>query len=201
MNYEDSTVKVYSLNANDYSSRVANWDFQKREREIFLAKVKQGGKTLDLGSGSGSDARRFKDLGYEVLAVDGAEGMVKLALERGVAAKVLKFSELDKIGQKFDGVWASYSLLHISKADLPKVLESIRGILNYNGVLYASFREGEGEEMRVNDRYGGGRQFSYYSMEELKAYFQGVFTNIEMGCVQNRDAEKGGIYVIAWEDK
>jgi len=133
MNYEDSTVKVFSDNAGDYSDRQVPWQFQDRERGLFLAVIKPGRKILDLGCGPGNDGKRFKDKGYEVLAADGAAGMVNLARGKGLRGKVIKYSEIDQVGEKFDGVWASYALLHIPKAELPGILTKIKEVINEGG--------------------------------------------------------------------
>lgn len=197
MNYEDSTVNVFSRNARDYSDRQAPWQFQDSERKLFLSGVKPGGKILDLGCGPGNDAKRFQDLGYKVLAVDGALGMIDLVKEKGLNGKVAKYSEIENIGESFDGIWASYALLHIPKVELVGVLAKIKKVLNPGGVFYASFREGEGEEMRNDDRYGGGRYFAYYKTGELEEVFKKVFPEVEIGYVENRDDEKGGVYALA----
>ncbi|MFA6013228.1 MAG: class I SAM-dependent methyltransferase [Desulfobacteraceae bacterium] len=196
MDYEDSTVKVFSDNALDYSDRQAPWQFQERERKLFLSGIKPGGKILDLGCGPGNDAKRFADLGYEVLAVDGAPGMVDLARKKGLRGKVMKYSEIESLGEFFDGIWASYALLHIPKADMVGVLNKIKKVLNPGGIFYASFREGEGEDMRKDDRYKGGRYFAYYSKNELQGIFEQVFEKVELDYVENRDGEKGGVYAL-----
>lgn len=58
MNYEDSTLKIFSENAEDYDSRMTD-KFQDAERKLFMENVREGGKVLDLGSGPGRDGLVF----------------------------------------------------------------------------------------------------------------------------------------------
>jgi ubiquinone/menaquinone biosynthesis C-methylase UbiE len=48
----------------------------------FLRHVRPGGRILDAGCGPGRDALAFADRGYEVVAFDASEAMVRLARER-----------------------------------------------------------------------------------------------------------------------
>jgi len=53
---------------------------------------------------------------------------------------------------KFDGVWASASLLHIPKTEIDDVLNRISKALKQYGILYASFKYGI-EEYEKDCRY------------------------------------------------
>lgn len=194
MDYEDSTIKVFSQNAVDYLGRQPT-KFQEEEKEMFMKSITAGGKILDLGCGPGNDALFFQQHGFDVLAVDGAPGMIKLAKQKGLKAMILKYSELDQLKEKFNGIWASYSLLHLAKKDLATILQKIKGLLTNNGVFYASFREGDGQELRADDRYGGGRFFAYYHDEELKDIFGQIFSDVVIGHVIGA-GPKGGIYAL-----
>ncbi|HEX8923363.1 MAG TPA: class I SAM-dependent methyltransferase [Patescibacteria group bacterium] len=194
MDYEDSTLSVYDKNALDYHSRLAS-DFQKSERDKFIKLMPLDPHVLDLGCGTGRDALAFQDQGFDILAVDGATGMINLAQKFGVKnTRVLKYSQLDTLNCTFDGIWASYSLLHLSKSDLPKVIKNIKHLLKSPGIFYASFRQGDGEELRTNDRYGGGRFFAYYTEAELKRIFSEFFRNVTIQKITGVDP-RGGLAV------
>jgi len=47
--------------------------------------------------------------------------------------------------ERFDGIWASASLLHVALAELPDVLSRLARALRPGGILYASFKYGSGE--------------------------------------------------------
>jgi SAM-dependent methyltransferase len=49
---------------------------------------------------------------------------------------------------EFDGIWSNASLLHVPRADLPEVFGRLRRALVPGGVLFTSFKIGEGETFR-----------------------------------------------------
>jgi SAM-dependent methyltransferase len=107
---------------------------------------------LDFGCGSGRDAKYFLDQGYTVEASDGSEELCKLAsIYTGIPVRHLRFEELSEV-QKYNGVWACASILHLPIEALKDVLIKIAAALKENGVLYTSFKYGEFEGFR-NDRY------------------------------------------------
>ena len=60
--------------------------------------------------------------------------------------------------QEFDGIWANASLLHVSYEDHPKVFQKFHQALKSDGVLYCSYKYGEGHMQKT------GRDF--YSFQE-----------------------------------
>ena len=99
---------------------------------------------LDAGCGSGRDAKAFLDAGYQVTALDASRKMCEEA-KKLIKQEVycIKFEEL-QFQQEFDGIWACASLLHVSFAEINGVLKRLWDALKKDGVLYASFKYGEG---------------------------------------------------------
>lgn len=123
----------------------------------FLEYIPTGGHILDAGCGSGRDSRAFLQRGYLVTACDAAESMVVAATAiLGQPVLQLRFQELS-FEQIFDGVWCCASLLHVPQHEMDDVLNRIARALNPGGILYASFKYGEGEEKR------NGRYFTNYT--------------------------------------
>lgn len=67
--------------------------------------------------------------------------------------------------ESFDGIWASASLIHISKERVGRVLKKLHNILREKGVLFLNYKLGEGEE--EVDRGEGPLQYYYWKKEEL----------------------------------
>ena len=87
--------------------------------------------------------------------------------------------------EEFDGVWASASLLHVRKIDLPDVLVKLHRALKKKGILYVSMKYGVAQEERR------GRFFSDYSVGELKEMLEkeGLFDVLE--CFETADSREG----------
>jgi cyclopropane fatty-acyl-phospholipid synthase-like methyltransferase len=126
--------------------------------------LKEGASILDFGCGSGRDTKAFLDLGYKVEAIDGSVELCKTASEyTGIEVKNMLFQDLNDV-EKYDGIWACSSILHVSKADLKSVLKKMVTALKDDGVIYTSFKYGDFEGER------NGRYFSDFTEESFREY-------------------------------
>lgn len=135
-------------------------------RNQFLKCLNSQSRILDAGCGSGRDSKAFFDLGYEVIAMDASRKICEVA-EKVLGQKVLcqSFEELD-MENMLDGIWACASLLHVQKERISDVLHRLKRALRDGGVLYASFKYGNGEVVRQ------GRYFHNYDELTLKELMQ-----------------------------
>jgi SAM-dependent methyltransferase len=112
--------------------------------DIFESHIPEGAKILDLGFGSGRDTLHFLEKGYEVVSVDISEAFVERArnfLPNEV--RLLDFHDLDYM-KEFDAIWACASLLHCTETSLQLVIERCIRALKTSGILYMSFKKGDG---------------------------------------------------------
>lgn len=117
----DNTLKYYNQNANQFVQGTLSVDF-KRMQDRFLNKLLDGAYVLDFGCGSGRDTKYFREKGYQMDATDGSEELCKIASDyTGINVKQMLFEELCDIN-KYDGIWACSSILHLSKEALLTVL-------------------------------------------------------------------------------
>ena len=107
---------------------------------------------LDAGCGSARDAKAFLDAGYQVTAMDASIKICEEA-EKLLNKQVLclSFEEL-VFKQEFHGIWACASLLHVSYKEIDDVLKQLWNALKKDGILYASFKYGDGERV-VKERF------------------------------------------------
>ena len=148
---KNQTIQYYNENAAAFVESTRNVDFHPIQDE-FLEKLPTGAKILDLGCGSGRDTKYFLERGYEVDAIDGSAKLCALASEyTGIPVKCQLFQELAEV-EKYDGIWACSSLLHLSLGKFGEVLYRIEKALKPQGILYMSFKYGVFEGER-NGRY------------------------------------------------
>lgn len=162
---ERETLNVYDAQAKTYQDLVAEWD--NPALADFAAAMPQGGAVLDLGCGPGHAAARMADAGLHVTATDGSMEMIRLAARHpGVSARQATFDEIE--GQSiYDGIWASFSLLHAPRAKFPMHLAALHRAAKPGARLHLAMKLGSGE---VTDRLG--RFYSYYSRAELEQLLQ-----------------------------
>jgi len=159
-----NTIDYYNNNALDYFYQTINADMSK-QYELFLKYLNNNSKILDFGCGSGRDTLYFKNLGYEVDAIDGSIELCKLASKfTNITVKCMDFKDF-KMVDYYDGIWACATLLHLPKKDLISILNNLRDSIKNDGIIYASVKNGSGAEITSE-----GRFYSYYTNEE--------FTNI-----------------------
>ena len=81
------------------------------------------GHILDAGCGSGRDSKAFQELGYAVSAFDASEEICRFATEYlGQEVQCRRFEDVIE-ENCYDGIWASASLLHVSKKDIDEFQE------------------------------------------------------------------------------
>jgi predicted TPR repeat methyltransferase len=119
----------------------------------FAARLPQHGRVLDAGCGSGRDALAFQKMGFEVEAFDASAAIVEIARAKtGLDIKVDSFTSFQS-QNLFDGIWACASLLHLPDVELIPTLLCLRAKLVVGGVLYMSFKRGEGISMRRERKF------------------------------------------------
>ena len=150
-----STIDYYNRHADRFFRESFDLDMEELYA-AFLSLVPAGGDILDAGCGSGRDSLFFSRRGYRVTAFDASEQLAVLSARlTGLPVLRLTFQQIDFEGE-FDGVWACASLLHVPRGEMDDVLARLASALKPGGVMYASFKYGDGEWEQ------GGRFFNSY---------------------------------------
>lgn len=98
------------------------------------------------------NADKFVASTLQVDAVDGSKELCRRASEyTGISVKNMMFTELN-VKEKYDGIWACSSILHLAKDELENVMNKMTAALKLNGIIYASFKYGNFSGER-NGRY------------------------------------------------
>ena len=157
------TIEYYNENVSKFVNDTQDVVFCATQ-DLFLSYLNEGNSILDLGCGSGRDTKYFLSKGYKVDAMDGSMEICKVASDyTGINVKCLLFNELDEI-DKYDGIWACASILHLDRDDLIDVFHRIARALKDNGILYTSFKYSEFEGMR------NGRYFTDFTIESFNEF-------------------------------
>jgi SAM-dependent methyltransferase len=161
---DEDTLQFYRRNAEAY----AGWAKPPSTRlKRFLALLPPGGSILELGCGAGNHSAEMLAAGFSVRATDGSPEMAEIAsLRLGKPVDAMRFDQLDE-HEAYDGVWASACLLHVPRDELTGILRRIHRALKRDGLFYASFKIGEGDDGR--DKLG--RYYNYPSPEWLDAAY------------------------------
>lgn len=174
MSYKAITKESYDATAEQFTCNVA--DLAPVESiQKFIDLLPPKARIIDIGCGSGRDAKLFTENGLSVLGIDFSQSLINIAK---INAPLAEFQEMDIEtaifpASSFEGAWACCSLSHITKKVLPYVLKNIHSLLKPDGYFYLSVKKGSGEGLAEDLRYGNIKKFwSFFEEDELKKYLQ-----------------------------
>ena len=158
-----STIDYYNEHAQIFSEYTKEIDFTMIQ-DRFLAKLPPNALILDFGCGSGRDTKYFLEKGYSVEAIDGSKELCRIASEyTGITVQHMYFEMLSDL-EKYDGIWACSSILHLSKESLADVMRKMVAALKLDGIIYTSFKYGDYEGVR------NGRYFTDFTEDSFKDF-------------------------------
>ena len=163
----DATRRFYQSHSREYADATIERALAHVLRD-FCRRISSDGQVLDLGCGAGHDLSSIAGTGRVAIGLDYAEPIARIA--RSISTCPVVVADMRAIPFRdlaFDGVWASASLLHLPRRDLPTALSEIRRILRPNGRFFASVKAGSGE---MHDKEG--RFFALYDQDGWRRSLQ-----------------------------
>jgi len=145
----DHVISTYNSIAHEYASIFSEpTDYL----DSFLDILPLNATILDIGCGPGIDVNYCHKRGFEVEGFDLSPTMVSLAQKKNPQCVISLADITDfKSIKSYDACIVSYSLIHIPKIDIPRVLSNIRACLKNTGYLYVSIHEGESCEKLLDE--------------------------------------------------
>lgn len=166
MNYDlnhNSTIQYYDKNADTFVESTLQADMRDIYQR-FEELISDRGRILDLGCGSGRDSRYFSQKGYKVLSMDASIEMCNRTRKIAKTPIVHGYAEEMDFDEEFDAIWACASLLHIESSKMQCVMSKIERALKPGGVLYASWKYGDGAKY-VDERF-----YQYETLDSVEKY-------------------------------
>jgi ubiquinone/menaquinone biosynthesis C-methylase UbiE len=146
-----------------------------------VERLKPGARVLDVGCGSGvPTARQFVDAGFRVTGIDISRGMLASAVEN-VPEGVFGYRDvlqLEPTAEPYDAVVAFFSLLMLTRADLPEALRRIRAVLVPGGLFALSMVEADMDDVVFN-LLGADLRVSGLQRDELRAVVEAAGFTVE----------------------
>lgn len=175
---EKGTISYYDENAKGYADHLKGKNlgfFLPKKAEIFK-KLLPKGKVIEIGCGTGNEARLLIEHGYEYTGIDVSKEMIKEAEKLNLNAKFHNISayDVDALDEIYDGFWANLSLVHIPKNRTVEVLNKIRKVVRKGGIGYISLKVGELEGVDPK-----GRFVAHYSLPEFTKIIEETNFTIE----------------------
>ena len=166
-NIMNKTISYYNNHSDKFTNDTQDLSLSNVLNE-FIKYLPNNAYILDFGCGAGRDTKALLNAGYKVDAIDGSEEMCRNASTyTGINVQQMLFDELNDIN-KYDGIWACASILHVPSKELPSILRKMRDALKEEGVMYISFKYGDFEGIR-NNRY-----FTYLKEDSFNAILKDI---------------------------
>jgi SAM-dependent methyltransferase len=141
---ELDTRRTYDEIARTYAVRNATqWPELDRMMAAFLVRLPERPYVLDAGCGPGRDTLLLRGRGARAVGLDRSFGMLRAqSLSRAVQADMRALPVRDA---GLDGVWCQAAMLHVPRADVPRVLAEFARVTRPGGLLHLGVSEGDGE--------------------------------------------------------
>ena len=156
----DTTLAYYNTHAADYikNTQALNMGHLHAALLIYLP---ENARILDLGCGSGRDAKAFQEYGLNVDVADPSLVMLEATQKfTGIDGHNCTAQELNA-QEHYNAIWACASLLHVPPHEHPQVFKNLTDALKPNGHIYTSFKK----EPRQDD------QTTTTTTDEYKRHF------------------------------
>lgn len=151
---DNQTIAYYSRHAEQLSEQ---YDAVAPEQmhQDWLKYVPEEGAILDVGAGSGRDARFFAAKNLSVVAVEPAKRLRELAQANSMNYAIHwlddclpKLPKVTALQMKFDLILLSAVWMHLPKKDRESAFRRLSSLLKPNGRLVISLRHGPCEDSR-----------------------------------------------------
>lgn len=149
-----STIDFYHHNALTLSHQYNSVSFESVHHSWKPYWPLAGDKVLDVGAGSGRDARWMQQQGCEVIAIEPSDGLRELGAEY-TGAEVTwindalpALSRTENLGMRFDLILVSAVWMHLPSSYRERAFRKLSNLLAPNGRLIISLRHGEFDDQR-----------------------------------------------------
>ena len=159
---DPETMAAYARHVDAYARMAEDRCDPAIDLRSFIAALPAGRQpVLDWGSGCGETAALLISQGVACIAVDASPEMAAVAARLGVRTRIEPFEALAEDGA-YRGIWATASLCHVRRADLPAILALAYRALVPRGILHVNVKQGDGDR-----RARLGRYFCLWTPEAL----------------------------------
>jgi SAM-dependent methyltransferase len=166
-------------------------------------KALPGGRVLEIGCGSGRDAKELIEHGYEYVGTDISGSQIEEARKNNPDAKFEQISLYDiNFAAKFDGFWAAAVLIHVPKDRINEALQAIQRNMHPGAIGFIAMKEGQGERVEVKDYLDNTQYlFTYWQRDEFRDVLQSHgMSSIYEGYIPMSEKSKWLTYIVKVDD-
>ncbi|MGR5093013.1 methyltransferase domain-containing protein [Vibrio maritimus] len=150
-----STTSFYSENANSLSAQYNALDFESVHSAWKAHWPLSGDMVLDVGAGSGRDAKWMCEKGADVYALEPCRELRELGQSHTgsevtwIDDALPSLSQVQGMGVRFDLILVSAVWMHLAPSSRARAFRKLSNLLSPNGRLVITLRHGEFNDNRV----------------------------------------------------
>lgn len=161
----NNNIEYYNQNAEELCALYDGLNFEQVHHE-WLEYIPKKGAVLDIGAGSGRDARYFASKSLSTYAVEPAEELLDQAKSNSKSYKVNWIQDqlptlscIFSLDMQYDLILLSAIWMHLTPQERKESMVSISNLLSTSGIVVITLRYGS---------FSDGRTSSNVSIEELQ---------------------------------
>lgn len=182
----ERTQSSYDRVADEYAARIydelRHKPFDRALLDRFANEVRDAGLACDMGCGPGHVARYLQERGALVCGVDLSFEMIARArrLNPGIEFTQGNMLALDVEDDRWAGIAAMYSIIHIPRRDVVRALRELGRVLEPGGPLLLSFHIGH-DHLHRDEWWGQvvDVDFHFFQPEEMAASLASAGFDVE----------------------
>jgi len=169
-NQKLQTIDTYNKSALDHAKKFDKLDVRAKDITQTLSFIKKSNpKTVEIGFGSGRDAKEIIKHTNDYLGIDLSNEMLKIAQQNVPEAKFeLADLETYQFPNNVDVVFAFASILHSDKNSVKDLLKRVSESLNSGGVFFISSKHGSYHKETIDKEGHGPKTYYFYTPEEIE---------------------------------
>lgn len=166
-NENDMTLAGYNISVAEYiaKSPQAVTPELKEWIDVNLSELPENPMILEIGSGSGKDAKYIMSQDFKLELTDACQGFVDYLNSQGMKARLLNILTGD-LDEKYDMIFADAVFLHFTPEQLRMVLQKVSGSLKKGGRVAFSLKVGRGDEISER-KLNVPRYFCYWTSQDI----------------------------------
>lgn len=172
----------YNANAERRATfPLPDWRVLARDRWVTELTAAGCQRVVDLGGGTGVDARAFADAGFDVTIVDLTPAHVAIAEQSGLKAVEADVTDTRLPDGAFDAAWSASTFMHLGAGEFQEALAEIARLLRPGGLVQIGLWGGvDRTEVWEEDFQDPPRTFVHRSDDVVRALVADVLDQTEL---------------------
>ncbi|MEV0153281.1 methyltransferase domain-containing protein [Micromonospora sp. NPDC050686] len=186
----DETLAAYASNASRYAAATEEFAGNSTlpaQLDELLAATR--GVVLDAGAGGGRDSDYVAAAGRLAIAMDASAALLtELTWARDFSRLVADIRSIPLADSSVGAIWCSAVLLHLDPTGAAQALRELRRVLDPDGLMQVSVKEGRGIRTEALIGTTAVRHFFLYELQELTAMAESAGFEVVKAWVEEEDS-------------